>query len=55
MAKKEDVKTFTKRQIITSKRYGHYYFLRVALEDGKTYSHADIESILKKFTKEVKR
>ena len=44
--------TFTKRQIINSKRYRHRVdLLNVLLQDDKRYSHSDIKKEISKFLK----
>jgi len=58
--KSEDVKkaveatlqTFTKGQLVKSKKYVHRRdALNALLENGKTYSFANVDGILKKFDK----
>ena len=49
------IPTFTKEQLVKSKKYEHRQdALNALLTDGKAYSYAQVDEILNKFDKGVK-
>lgn len=55
MADKKEAKKYTKKQILASQKYKDFYVLNELLKEDGLYSIDEIEAMLKKFKKEVKR
>lgn len=52
MSKKESVNTFTKEQIVNAKRYRQDIdIVNALLDDGKTYTLAEVDNIIERFKK----